>query len=83
MKKVIMSAIMCVALMASSAVLAQDTAPKKDQAKKECCQAKATDKKDEKKSCCKDKAADKKATSKEEGKKASCCQDKAKTADKK
>ncbi|GAB6009014.1 hypothetical protein [Dysgonomonas reticulitermitis] len=80
MKKIIMSAIMCVALMASSVVVAQDKAPKKDQPKKECCQDKASDKKDDKKSCCKDKA---KATDKKDGKTASCCQDKAKAADKK
>ncbi|MDR1707680.1 hypothetical protein [Dysgonomonas sp.] len=80
MKKIIMSAIMCVALMASSVAVAQDTAPKKDQPKKECCQDKAADKKDEKKSCCKDKA---KATDKKDSKKATCCKDKAKAADKK
>lgn len=71
-----MSAIMCVALMASSVAVAQDTAPKKDQPKKECCQAKETDKKDDKKSCCKD-------TAKKDSKKATCCKDKAKAADKK
>jgi hypothetical protein len=68
MKKVIMSVIMCVALMASSVVVAQDKAPKKDQPKKECCK--------DKKSCCKD-------SGKKDGKTASCCQDKAKSADKK
>ncbi len=67
---------MCVALMASSVAVAQDTAPKKDQPKKECCQAKAADKKDDKKSCCKD-------TAKKDSKKATCCKDKAKAADKK
>ena len=78
MKKIIMSAIMCVALMASSVAVAQDTTPKKDQPKKECCKDKTTKKKGDKKSCCKD-------TAKTTDKKAECCKEKAKTteADKK
>ncbi len=67
-----MSAMMCVALMASTAVMAQDTTtPKKDG----CCKAKTECKKDgEKKSCCKDKKeTDKKCT---KGEKKSCCTDK-------
>lgn len=73
---------MCIALMGTSVVVAQDGTPKKDQPKKECCQdKKSCDKKDAKKTCCNDKASDKKACTKD-SKKASCCQDKAK-ADKK
>jgi len=77
MKKLIMSAVMCVALMASASVMAQDGKT----AQKDCCKAKTECKKDgEKKDCCKDKkATDKKACTKD-GKK-SCCADK--KADKK
>lgn len=66
---------MCLALVASPALFAQDSAPKKGGTKKECCQnKKSADKKDGKKSCCtKEKAADKK----------SCCADSKKAADKK
>lgn len=76
MKKLLMSAILTLALVASPALFAQDTAPKKEGAKKECCQSKkSADKKDSKKSCCtKDKAADSKK---------SCCTDSKKAADKK
>ncbi|GAB6121876.1 hypothetical protein [Dysgonomonas termitidis] len=62
MKKLLMSVIMCIAFVASSSVMAQDTTPKK-----ECCKAKTEctkDKKEcakDKKECTKDKAADKKA----------------------
>lgn len=64
MKKLIMSTIMCVALVASTTVMAQDTTPKKEtKAKTEC-------KKDgEAKSCCtQDKKADKKDSTKKEAK---------------
>jgi len=67
MKKLIMSAIMCVALMASTAVMAQDTTPKKDG----CCKSKTECTKDSKKSCSKDK---KECT---KDKKESCCNKKA------
>jgi len=53
MKKLIMSTIMCFALMTSTVVLAKDTTPKKDgntKAKTEC-----TKKDGEKKACCTDK----------------------------
>lgn len=67
MKKLIMSAIMCIALMGSTTVIAQDATPKKTvKAKTECT------KKDDKKSCCtKDKKDDKKCTQKDSKK--SCC----------
>ena len=76
-----MSAIMCVALMASTAVMAQDTTPKKEG----CCKEKTecTKKEGEKKACCKDKAAtDKKECTKKDGEQKACCKDK-KAADKK
>lgn len=78
MKKMIMSVIMCLALIASTSVMAQDKAPKKD-----CPKSKTECTKDgEKKACCKDKAAaDKKACTKD-GEKKACCKDKA-AADKK
>ncbi|MDU1890742.1 MAG: hypothetical protein E6767_08630 [Dysgonomonas sp.] len=46
MKKLMMSAVMCVALFASSSVMGQDTTSKKD-----CCKAKKECTKDNKKSC--------------------------------
>ncbi|MFV0418928.1 MAG: hypothetical protein ACK5KT_09385 [Dysgonomonas sp.] len=64
MKKLLLSAIVCVALMASTTVMAQDATPKKEtKAKTEC-------KKDgETKSCCsKEKKADKKDSAKKETK---------------
>ena len=73
-----MSAIMCLALIASTSVMAQDKAPKKDspKSKTECT------KDGEKKACCKDKAAtDKKACTKD-GEKKACCASK-KTEEKK
>lgn len=48
MKKMIMSAIMCVALMASTSVMAQDST------KEDCCKAKTECKKDDKKKTCKE-----------------------------
>lgn len=51
MKKVIMSAIMCVALLASASVMAQDT---KSAKKEGCCKEKTECKKEAKKSCCKE-----------------------------
>ncbi|MDR3058141.1 MAG: hypothetical protein LBU84_08375 [Prevotella sp.] len=51
MKKLIMSAIMCIALAASTSVMAQDKTPKKD-----CCKDKTECTKD-KKDCSKDKKA--------------------------
>ena len=72
MKKLIMSAIMCVALMASTTVMAQDTTPKKEG----CCKAKTEcTKKEGEKKACKDKAAKKECT-KKDGKKACCKKDK-------
>lgn len=57
MKKMIMSAIMCVALIASTSVMAQDSTKKEG-----CCSKTKTEcKKDEKKKTCK------------EGEKKSCC----------
>ncbi|NDV96521.1 hypothetical protein D0T84_16595 [Dysgonomonas sp. 521] len=82
MKKLIMSAIMCVALVASTSVMAQDKTPKKDScckaktectkdcSKKECTKNKTECTKDCKKECCKDKTA----CTKE---KKSCCKNKA------
>jgi len=78
MKKLIMSAIMCIALVASTSVMAQDTTPKK-----ECCKAKTECTKD-KKECTKDKkecTKDKKECTKNADKKACCSKDK--KADKK
>lgn len=78
MKKLIMSAVMCIALMASTTVLAQDATPKKDtKAKTEC-----TKKDGEAKSCCtKDKKAEKKECTKKDGEKKSCCTKDKKTTD--
>lgn len=70
---------MCVALIASAGVMAQDGKT----TQKECCKAKTECKKDgEKKACCSDKKAttDKKDCTKD-GAKKSCCSDK--KADKK
>lgn len=76
MKKIIMSAVMCIALMASSGVMAQDGKT----AQKDCCKAKTECKKDCDKKCCTDKkATDKKCT--KDGTKKSCCTEK--KADKK
>jgi len=82
MKKLIMSAVMCVALMASAGVMAQDGKT----TQKECCKAKTECKKDCKKECCKkdcDKKCtkDQKATCPKDSKKACCDTDK--KADKK
>jgi hypothetical protein len=74
MKKLIMSAIMCVALIASTSVMAQDKTPKKDS----CCKEKTECTKDSDK---KESSKDKKACTKD-GEKKSCCKDKA-AADKK
>lgn len=55
MKKVIMSAVMCIALMASTTVMAQDSKKKEcDKAKTEQCEKKEKKscKEGEKKSCC-------------------------------
>lgn len=70
-----MSVFVCVALMASGSIVAQDKTPKKDAPKKEaCCKDKKSTEctKDSKKECCKDKATKEKK---------SCCQNK--TTDKK
>lgn len=55
MKKLIMSAVLCIAFVASSSVMAQDTTPKKDtaKAKTECTKDKKEASKD-KKECTKD-----------------------------
>lgn len=77
MKKLIISTILCIGLIASGTVLAQDSTPKKatTKVKTEC-------KKDDKKSCC---TKDKKECTKKEGEKKSCCADtkKTQTTDKK
>lgn len=54
MKKVIMSAVMCIALMASTTVIAQDSQKKEgSKAKTECTKKeKKSCKEGEKKSCC-------------------------------
>ncbi|MBD8388617.1 hypothetical protein [Dysgonomonas sp. BGC7] len=69
MKKVIMSMVMCVALMASTAVMAQDAKPKKG----ECCKEKTECTKEKKDSATKEKdtSKDKKACTKDNTK--SCC----------
>ena len=78
MKKVILSAVMCFALLASGSIVAQDNKDAKaktektstNKEKKDCC--KKDEKKADKKSCCKDDAK-KKDTAAAGTKKASCC----------
>lgn len=60
MKKLVMSAIMCVALMASASVMAQDAKTTK---KEGCCKEKTECKKEDKKACSKDQKECKKADS--------------------
>lgn len=66
MKKLVMSAILCIAFVASSSVMAQDTTPKK-----ECTKSKTECTKD-KKACTKDK----KECTKDANKKSCCSKDK-------
>lgn len=84
-----MSAVMCIALLASTTVLAQDSTPKKetkaktectkkDAAKSCCTKDKKEEKKDATKSCC---TKDKKETKKDTAK--SCCTKDKKVEDKK
>lgn len=66
MKKLIMSAVMCIALLGSTAVMAQDSK------KATCCKAKTecTKKATDKKACC---TKDKKECTKKDANKKSCC----------